>query len=462
MAENRTKLSGIAFVAVLLGAAGIALGVYASFMQTPVPGAPGEDGTDGLPGIDGVNGTDGLDAPGHIVVGILDPNEGGTVSGSITIRALIAGSNTYTLSVLRNGTQIATQVPFDWNTGAVPDGDYNITVIATDVPSANVSQDQVVCSVLNDPQVYEYYCDTQAEITGALTAIGTGSGTITITEDITLSSTITVNGGGDYIVQGIAPGVTLSTGNFDAIDVTAVSTCTLRDLTIDVSGFTSQSNAIHSSDDFVHVENIIVFGDADGWGMGIVVQGSNTWVKDCYITNITTGIRADSNVHTIEISGNTILYCNGSTVGKGIDLNNVARITCMDNRIELCRKGIALFAVSNSVVEDNILYQNWYSGIDLEDSSDNTITGNVITGLTSWGTTNHAGIYLLDHCDYNVISSNLIKEYNDTGTGTAYGICIVDTTAEANTIVGNTMLQNDQDYSDGGTGTVAYGNNYLP
>ncbi|MHA2330300.1 MAG: hypothetical protein ACXACR_17405, partial [Candidatus Hodarchaeales archaeon] len=68
-----------------------------------IPGPPGPAGPVGPQGLPGKDGTDGRDASGGIIVGILDPDYGETLSGNVTIRAIIFGSEDYTLSILRNG-----------------------------------------------------------------------------------------------------------------------------------------------------------------------------------------------------------------------------------------------------------------------------------------------------------------------------------------------------------------------
>ncbi|MFX1281409.1 MAG: hypothetical protein ACFFA3_18825, partial [Promethearchaeota archaeon] len=49
----------------------------------------------------------------------------------------------------------------------------------------------------------EYPISSEEEILSALSAIGTGYGVITFTSNITLTNTITINGGGNYIIQGV-------------------------------------------------------------------------------------------------------------------------------------------------------------------------------------------------------------------------------------------------------------------
>lgn len=140
MVENRSSIFGI--IALILGAGGLGLGAFSVVNFQVV------DGPQGLPGEDGTNGTD---APGEIVIGILDPDQGEVISGEVTIRALIAGSEQYTVSVLRNGTEIGTALPMLWNTTLENDGWYNITIVATDVVSNKISQDEVIVFVDSTP-----------------------------------------------------------------------------------------------------------------------------------------------------------------------------------------------------------------------------------------------------------------------------------------------------------------------
>jgi hypothetical protein len=149
MVENRSSLIGI--IAILIGASSLGLGAFSivNFQVVEGPQGPrgddGQDGMDGLDGIDGVNGTDGKDALGGIVAGILEPKQKEIISGNVTIRTLIAGSENYTISILLNGTQeIGTFLPLIWNSDSVSNGWWNITIIATDVTTTNTSQDTVI------------------------------------------------------------------------------------------------------------------------------------------------------------------------------------------------------------------------------------------------------------------------------------------------------------------------------
>lgn len=153
MVENKGSLFGI--IALILGASGLGLGAFSVvglYGGEGLEGPPGQDGLDGTEGINGINGTDGQDgndAPGGLVVGFLDPDHGEVVSGNITIKALIYGSEDYTVSVLRNGTEIGTTAPMTWDTTTVSDGWWNVTIRATDVSTSGQSQDDAIIYIYN-------------------------------------------------------------------------------------------------------------------------------------------------------------------------------------------------------------------------------------------------------------------------------------------------------------------------
>jgi len=98
-----------------------------------------------------------------ITVGILDPDYGDTISGEIMIRAMILHSHPnwgYTVSVLRNGTEISSSLPFEWDTTTEDDGWWNITVRVTDI-HGNVGSDEVIVYTINDADNY-FRWDVQA------------------------------------------------------------------------------------------------------------------------------------------------------------------------------------------------------------------------------------------------------------------------------------------------------------
>jgi hypothetical protein len=143
------KIQTLSVIAIILGASGLGLGAYSAINFQVIEGIEGPQGPQGQKGIDGLNGVDGQDAPGGITVGILDPDSGEIISGNVTIKAIIFGSENYTLSVLRNGTEIGTSLPMEWNTVTVADGWWNLTIVSTDIATNNSSSDQNLVYVKN-------------------------------------------------------------------------------------------------------------------------------------------------------------------------------------------------------------------------------------------------------------------------------------------------------------------------
>ncbi|MFX1344142.1 MAG: hypothetical protein ACFFBC_00135 [Promethearchaeota archaeon] len=136
--ENKSSVFGI--IALIIGASGLGIGAYSMVNFQTV------EGPQGLPGQDG---EDGLDMVG-LQVGILDPDEGETVSGNITIRVMVWASSDYSLSILFDGFEIGSSSTLTWNSSVVLDGWHNLTVIATDILN-NVVKDEIWILVNNNP-----------------------------------------------------------------------------------------------------------------------------------------------------------------------------------------------------------------------------------------------------------------------------------------------------------------------
>jgi len=131
MVENKSSLFGI--IALIIGASGLGLGAF-SVINSQI--------------VEGPQGVPGEDAPGGLVVGILNPDNGEQIWGNITIDALIYGSDEYSVSILLNGSSIGQALPLLWNSSTVAQGWWNITVKAIDTVN-NVGQDSVLVLVYN-------------------------------------------------------------------------------------------------------------------------------------------------------------------------------------------------------------------------------------------------------------------------------------------------------------------------
>ncbi|MFX0031406.1 MAG: right-handed parallel beta-helix repeat-containing protein [Candidatus Hodarchaeota archaeon] len=475
--KNRSSI--FAIIALIIGASGLGLGVFSvvNFQIVEGPqGAPGQDGQDGIDGVDGVNGTDGKDAPGGIVVGILDPDNGQTISGVVKIRALVYGTELYSISILRNGTEIGTTLPYDWDTLSVSDDWYNITVIVTDAATNNVSQDEVIVYVLNlDDPTNIYYCSSGLEVQEALTAIGTSSGTIMITQSITLDQTIEINGTGSYIIQGVGSITVDCNGDRTAFYVTSATTCTIRDLKIDCSDITYMDRIViqidENSNNPIYIENMQIIGDTDRYGRGVYIMSNNVWISDCYFYQINngivsygirthiydntfvgiamTGVSSSGSYNVIE--GNSIqntLYGMGiGIVGSHCIIANNIIVNPGDEGIYFTGSG------DHGLAANNIIINPETDGIGIIGASYIIITGNSITGAAKDDTGYRSGIRLSSDADYNILDGNRIFGFQNTGSGWGYGIRIQLANCDENTVVGNTALNNEVNFDDNGTNT---------
>jgi heme/copper-type cytochrome/quinol oxidase subunit 2 len=145
--EERAYIA-LSFVAVILGVSALGIGTYSVINFQMV------EGPQGASGLNGTDGLNGQDAPGGIIVGIVDPDYGDTISENITIRAIVYGSETYSVSIFGNGSEIGTYLPMEWNSTTVNDGWWNITIVVTDIATNNMSSDEVIVFIKNYDVMY--------------------------------------------------------------------------------------------------------------------------------------------------------------------------------------------------------------------------------------------------------------------------------------------------------------------
>ena len=423
----------------IIGASGLGLGAY-STMQIQTGAVKGEEGDDGD------DGTDGQDGPGEIIVGIMGPDQGEIISGNITIRAMIAGSDNYAVNLYINGSLNATYVPFVWNSSKVADGWWNITIIVIDIATNNQNQDEVVVYVQNVEDLTNvYYCSSHSEIEDALDTIGSGNGIITITENITLSSQININGGGTYIIQG-AGLVTLDrNANDETFYITNVQSLTLKYLIIDTSDITSSSiSGIYvneGNDNHVCIENVQIGGG--GNGQGIYIESENVRIENCIINNLYKGIYLGSGSAKCYILDNSIfniveysgyaycihLYYSDFNIISGNLLNNTDPDTTNVY-------SIYVYYSDSNIISDNVISDfgpnTNLKGIYLYYSGSNTISGNLLNNFNSGSSTN---CIQLHYSDSNIIKDNVIK---NIGGVFAWGFYISN--SHSNTISYNVLI----------------------
>jgi len=447
MVENKSTIFGI--IALIIGATGLGLGVFSVISLQAVEGEQGLPGEDGQDAVDGIDGIDGTDAPG-------------------------------------------------------------------------------------------YYCNSAVEVQQALDSIGKGSGKIIITESITLSSTININGGGSYIIQGYGASTVIDCGgNRNAFNIKNATSCKIQDLRIDSSDIYISNlgiiNINETNDNPIYIENLYIIGDTDKDGYGINIESENVWITACYIKYVTTGIFQTTEGKFCHFYNNRIFdsgfgmevrgdynYISGNLLDTGMIygitiygafnmmIGNLIRDclygfkvyegnnTIEDNTILQTSWGIYLYNCSSNIVSGNFILNGGDIAIYITDSNHNIITSNIIDSFSDGVTLlrsnssliseNHItngkgdGVYI-NQGDYNIVSSNLISNMTDdssntfagihlnndvdftvitgnnvfncinVGPGTGYGIRIIGSGCNENTVIGNTALNNENNWDNSGTDT---------
>ncbi len=239
-----------------------------------------------------------------------------------------------------------------------------------------------------------HYCSSQSEIVNAINKIGTGHGTIIITKNITLSSTISIDDGGHYIIRSEGPVTLNRNANAETFLVTNVQSLTIKDLIIDASDITSTTisgiEINEANNNPVYLQNIKICGDSEG--RGIYVNSENVWIQNCIIKSFRFGIYIDDYSAYCHIFDNSILEMNPSS-------------------------GSAY-------------------GIYSTESEYNMISGNLIHDIDVTGTYSVCGILLSKSYYSNTVTGNIIKSISSAG-GIVYGISLASSRHIAAT--GNTL-----------------------
>ena len=360
MKGNKTSI--LAIIAIIIGLAGFGIGITSLIIGGP----------QGEPGIDGQDGLDGLDAPGNITVGILGLNEGENVSGVVTIRAIVMGSDNYTLRVIKNNWTTSYNVPFSWDTTKEANGWWNITVKATDLDSGEDNQDAIMVYVKNPAETYTYYCSSREDFDLALTEIGTGYGKIIITENIDLSSSIEIDGGGSYIIEGAGFVTIRRTADQLAFWILNASSVIMRDLVINATPSTNVApmRVEEVNNNLVYFENLQIYGDYNG--RGIDLRSDNITIQNCEFTNLYSGVYIIDQKN-IRILGNNfyfMAYC-GIQVLTGIEDSIIS-----NNIMDHVRDGVASTGIYRSIVSNNLVTNIARYGFYV-DGNFSTYTGNM-------------------------------------------------------------------------------------
>jgi len=200
-----------------------------------------------------------------------------------------------------------------------------------------------------------YYCNSAVEVQQALDSIGTGSGTIILTESITLDSKINISGGGSYVIQGQGGGTIINcSGDWNAFDITNATSCIIKDLKIDSSniGFSlGIININEINDNPVYIEKVQIVGNLTQYIYGINISSGNVWISDCYISEVYQGIYQTSSVGIAHICNNRIFDCEMNGITLFGDNNYIS-----GNNLEELEDGhgIGIFSSFNIVTDNSI------------------------------------------------------------------------------------------------------------
>ncbi|MFX1337177.1 MAG: right-handed parallel beta-helix repeat-containing protein [Promethearchaeota archaeon] len=301
-----------------------------------------------------------------------------------------------------------------------------------------------------------YFCSSEIEVGDALQAIGTGKGIITITANITLSQTINIDGGGSYVIQGQGAGTTIDcNGDRTAFSISNAKSCTIQNLKIDAADISTFArniiSIIEGNGNVVCINNIQIIGDSDKLGIGMRIYSEHVDVSDCVIKNLYGGIFISGGGNST-IKNNIINDMNYY----GIYLSEVysSGVIISGNHISGVESyGLYLSSSNYNMITGNIITNCLISGILLFSCDYNILSGNYISDISSNTASNIAGISIASDSDYNTINGNGCFRCTNPGSGTGYGIFIVSSTCNENTIKGNTYSNNDVNIYNAGTGT---------
>ena len=284
-----------------------------------------------------------------------------------------------------------------------------------------------------------YYCSSGAEIQSAIDAIGSGSGNIILTQDISLSTQIDVDGGGTYNIQGLGIYTITPDAGVRAFFISSVGSCTVEDLIIDMSNYNIQTTtAIYVTSNQVKIQNVKIHGNGN-YGICIDIRSSYATVDNCYFQNVYRGVFIGAGGYYCKISNNNFL----NVEGIGVWLSSGGNDIVEGNTFQYLQYGIYIQTSQNTISGNNVNYFSYY-GIHISGGSYNTITGNVIsTDDNVNADRNVYGIYLQLISRYNVITGNLIHYIINNYSGINGIGMTIESGCTYNNVVGNTLQQNE-------------------
>lgn len=359
-------------------------------------------------------------------------------------------------------TDIASQAELTAHTGLTTSAHGGI-VASTD--------SRLAISVKDKGAVGDGSTDDTTAFTAAATALTSASGgtliippgTYILSTALSLPSNTHVIGYGQPTLKVKAS----STANPLLLAVASKSDVTIEGITFDGnrSNITSTNNAVTVSA-CTRVRFVrCVFTNTRGFtlvfgGTGGCEQSGALFCRffDCGTLNRTTDDTADRH-QAISVSGggdrNFANFCTFETIGldcAGFS-GSETRCQAVGNLItdtdagSIYVSGADGFLVANNYISNGDTGGN---GIDLHDSTNGAVTGNVCVG-------NGGGGILLAGCEYVTVSGNVCKNNDQLGTGTTHRGGIVFDSSEADSTTGHITVANNVCLDDQDTPTQLYG-----
>jgi hypothetical protein len=313
------------------------------------------------------------------------------------------------------------------------------------------------------PVPHIYYCSSQIEVQEALYAISSGIGIIYIIQDIDVTSSILIDGGGSYVIQGL--GITINViGDTDPLRITNATSCTIRDLVFHETMYSTWDHELiyisEISNNPVHIENVHMYCTS---GTGIFILSDNVFVSDCSFNNNFRAVyTAGEYTH---IYHNTAHSCSSGVQSYGVfQLSGDNNILEGNTVIGTIYSGSISCIGDNNVIANNIIERPNENAIKIFDGANNSVSGNVIRGEAHYidegaaFTNPLSGIFVANTAHYTCISGNYIVNMRNThGSYDGHGVYIW-TGCEYTSIIGNTIINNDVNITNNGLYTMIEGN----
>ncbi len=304
-----------------------------------------------------------------------------------------------------------------------------------------------------------YYCSSQIEIQEALNAISSGIGIIYIIQDIDVVSSITIDGGGSYVIQGL--GITINViGDTDPLRITNATSCTIRDLIFYETDYATWDHELiyinEVNNNPVRIENVHMYCTS---GTGVFIFSDNVFVSDSSFNNNFRAVyTAGDYTH---IYHNTANSCSGGSFDGVFQLSGDNNVLEGNTILSTTYAGAIACTGDKNLIANNFIDRSERDGIYVSGGSNNTVTGNHIRGYVHSVVEEPrllCGVFIANLAHYNTISGNYISNmYNTHASYDGHGVYIW-TGCEYTSIIGNTIINNDVNITNNGQYTMIEGN----